>query len=350
MIYDTGEYGIKLEIPTENFIAHRFLTQHTEYMWDFMPVVKESIPNDSALIIFFGLFQNLDEYDHWFRPINEFYNDVPNPVVVFNGRLTGDDHRIIENPQFPYHRLLMFDHVSNLHWQEYITNSHYTAWADFPTQRLHKFYWASSKDLYPRRYLLAHLIKYNLLKDNLVNYKCIMSHIPSDWLTARFPESSHGHIRDVCDSINNQIPLPPLDDTIEFYQTPRKFYLDSYLGIITDTFYDTGVFLSEKIFNAMHYYQLFAYLGPVHSLRHLKSLGYITFDSIIDESYDDMEDNAQRLFKFTESITTFLQQPLETISLAYQKCIPILQHNKNLLLKQRPDLEFTELTTTALTR
>jgi hypothetical protein len=350
MIYDTGEYGIKLEVPTDNFVVHRFFTHHTEYMWDFMPIVKQSVPNESALIIFFGLFQNLEEYDHWFCPINEFYNSIPNPIVVFNGRLTGDDGRITQQPQFPYHRLSMFDHVSNVHWQEYVTNANYSTWANFPCDRPYKFYWASSKDLYPRRYLLARLMQHNLLKDNLINYKCVVSRIPSDFLIARFPEYSHQHIIETCDSIADKIPLPALDDTIEFYQTPRQFYLDSYVGIITDTFYDTGVFLSEKVFNAMHYYQLFVYLGPAYSLRHLKSLGYMTFGNIIDESYDEIEDNAERLFKFTESVIEFLKKPLSTIQLAYKSCTHMLEHNKNLLLKQQPDLEFTKLTNQALTK
>jgi hypothetical protein len=350
MIYNTGEYELRLEIPTDNFVVHKFFTQHTEYMWDFMPEVEASIANDHTLIVFMGLFQNLEEYDHWFKPINDFYSARPNPIIVFNGRLTGDDFRITVKPKFPYYRMLIFDYVSTLHWQEYVNQSSYTNWQDFPVERPHKFYWASSKDLYPRRYILANLIKNDLIKDNLVNYKCVVSRIPSDFLIARFPESAHSHIIETCNTIQNRVPLPPLDDTIEFYQTPRKFYLDSYLGIITDTFYDTGVFLSEKVFNAIHYYQLFMYLGPAYSLRYLRSLGYITFSSIIDESYDDIEDNAERLFRFTQSMLAFLQQPKSVIKSAYQQSMPILQHNKNLLLRQRPDHEFTNLIAQALDR
>jgi hypothetical protein len=300
-------------------------------MWDFMPTVERSIQNDQMLVILFGAFQNLHEYDHWFDPINDLCKQIPNKVIVFNGKLTADVWRKTE-PLFSYHRISMFDHISNIYYQ------------DRPSMIIkpNKFYWASSKDWYPRRYILAGLVQNNLLSDGLVNYKCVHGNIPSDYLNARYPIESHAEIITECESISHLVPLPSIDDTVEFYQTDRSFYTDSYLGIITDTFFESGVFLSEKVFNAMNYKQLFFYIGSAHSLRYLKEQGYDTFDNIIDTSYDAIEDNAQRLFMARASLIKFLQQPIDKIRQDYVQCSVGIEKNKRLLMTKRPDLEITQ--------
>jgi hypothetical protein len=138
------------------------------------------------------------------------------------------------------------------------------------------------------------------------------------------------------------VPLPSIDNGQGFEDTPIEFYINSYLGIVTDTFFESGIFLSEKIFNSINYQQLFFYIGPNHTLKHLKSLGYCTFDDVIDTSYDVIEDNAKRLFAARQSLIEFLQQPMDKIQHAYNKSIPAIQHNKNLLSQQRPDIKFTQ--------
>ena len=176
----------------------------------------------------------------------------------------------------------MFDRVSTVNWQNNIVGRD----PDYvPIARKYKCYWASSKDYYPRRYLLSHIIQKNLLQDGLFNYKCIQTEFNADPgnenYGAGFPQryrewanwDSYQQIYQQCQTIVNQIPLPPLDNTIEFNQTNPDFYLNSYLGLITDTtFEDNSVYLSEKLFNAINYYQMFWYLGPPGTLRYLRSL------------------------------------------------------------------------------
>ena len=52
--------------------------------------------------------------------------------------------------------------------------------------------------------------------------------------------------------------------------------------------------VTEKTFNAIANNQMFIINGQANSLDLLKSLGYKTFDSIIDESYDAIADDTQR--------------------------------------------------------
>ena len=87
---------------------------------------------------------------------------------------------------------------------------------------------------------------------------------------------------------------------------------------------------------------MFFYLGYQGTLAYLKKQGYETFDNIIDTSYDAISDSGQRLIAARNSLIEFLTQPLETIKSAYEQAIPAIEHNKQLVQKQRPDLIITK--------
>jgi len=338
MIYDLGEYNVKLQIPTSNFYYTPFTSHHTQYMWDFIPAVEEHIDNPDKLIILSGVFDNLHEYDHWIKPLNDFKEKHKNKLVVFTGRLTPDNNLTVK-PTFHYYRINFFDHVSNVNCKEPTINFDVLA----QIERKHKFYWASTKDWYPRRYLLANLFDNNLINDNLINYKCLYSNIPSDYLETRVSIEYQNLIKNKCDEIADKIPLPHLDNTIEFNVTNPKIYNNAYVGIVTDTFYadyyvNTQIFLSEKIYQAINHNQLFFYIGPPHTLDYLENQGYHVFRDVFDTSYDNIEDNGLRLIKATESITNFLNQPLETIRLIYNSNAKKIYQNKVLLRSQKKDV------------
>lgn len=341
MIYDVGQYNLQLEIPTDNFVFHELYVFHTYNPQELVATLEGKKTDDQTLIIVFGGFSNIEDTDRWLTPLNEWYQQSPNPLAVFTGRLNENPNRTVET-EFGYNRFKIFDRVSNLFFG---SNT------ELAVDKQHKFYWASTKDWYSRRFVLAHLINQNLLKGNLVNYKCIDSHIPSSYLINRYDFDEYHKIMTACDNLQGLLPLRPIDNTVEFPQTPLNFYRDSYLGIITDTFYETsGIFLSEKVFNAMNFYQMFAYLGAAHSLAYLRGLGYETFGDVIDESYDSIENHGKRLIAYTQSIVNFLRQPISTIRAAYEKSLDKLHHNKVLLNQQRPDQEFTQILAKALNK
>lgn len=341
MIYDTGEYNLTLDIPTDNFVIKNFFHIDIEYMGKYLD--KFVLPNEKSLVILLGIFHCIEEKDFWVDPLNDFCTRHPNPVVVFTGKLTPSNNYNFTSEQFVFERLSIFDHISNINWHSRIENQTRNWQLDTQISKQHKFYWASSKDWYSRRYLLAGLIQNNLLENNLVNYKCVHTDIPSKWLSNMFSQDLRHVIDAECESIKHLVPLPAIDDTVEFTQTDVNFYLNSYLGIVADTFYDQGVFFSEKIFNAINYQQLFFYLAAPGSLEYLRQQGYCTFDDIIDTSYDNIQEHGKRLITARNSLVDFLKQPIQTVALAYKKNIDNIRHNKNLLQKQRPDLTFTQI-------
>jgi hypothetical protein len=341
MIYDTGEYDIQLEIPTDNFALEHLYPSHLHTILEHVNSIP--VKDKNTLIILLGAFQCIQERDFWVNPLDSFCQSISNPVVVFTGKLTPDAEYDMPSSSFRYHRISMFDMVSNFHWTRR-TENHKRHWQqDCRRIKNKKFYWSSSKDWYTRRFVLAGLIGNNFIKDGIVNYKCVHTDIPGPWVQHQVEERAGNYIDEQCNLITNQVPLPALDNTIEFSQTNVDFYLDSYLGIVADTFFDQGVFLSEKVFNAMNYQQLFFYIGHHGSLKYLRQQGYCTFDGIIDTSYDSIIESGRRLIAARTSLIEFLSQPIEIIKLAYEKCIPAIQHNKNLVIQQRPDLQFTNI-------
>ena len=76
--------------------------------------------------------------------------------------------------------------------------------------------------------------------------------------------------------------------------------------------------------------------GAVGSLAALRSAGYRTFDSVIDNSYDTIVDNTQRWLAVKQTLQQIKQQDLYQWFL---KCLPDLIHNQHLFIQRsRPSL------------
>ena len=64
----------------------------------------------------------------------------------------------------------------------------------------------------------------------------------------------------------------------------------------------TQVDFLKKYSNQLFYKQPFVLYSTPFSLKKLRKMGYKTFDSIIDESYDEIEDNKKRLEVLNDEI------------------------------------------------
>ena len=72
--------------------------------------------------------------------------------------------------------------------------------------------------------------------------------------------------------------------------------IDAFWHIVTETvFYYDKLHLTEKIFKPIVSKQPFMLIGAPGNLKYLKSYGFKTFDSVIDESYDSIQDNDARI-------------------------------------------------------
>ena len=108
---------------------------------------------------------------------------------------------------------------------------------------------------------------------------------------------------------------------------PEKFY-HSYLHIVVETTM-SNIFYSEKTFKPIKYFQPFILIGAKGSLLQLRNLGYKTFENYIDESYDEISNNEDRLIQAVNAGLNFVGQT--NLSSILQEMYPILEHNHNIL-------------------
>lgn len=195
-----------------------------------------------------------------------------------------------------------------------------------------KFMFLNSKDNLHRRTVLAHLHKNNLLDSGYVSYQCVEGKIQTN---SAF-----------LDSVN--IPIY-LDHNSVASKLPRHIPIDSYVNIIGETQFTnvphwyTNCFVTEKTFTSMANYQMFIVVGQPHSLELVKRLGYKTFHGIINEDYDNIQNDKDRLDAVVQEIIRFVSRPIDEIRQDYARAKPILDHNIKLLYQQSLQKRFQDL-------
>jgi hypothetical protein len=112
-----------------------------------------------------------------------------------------------------------------------------------------------------------------------------------------------------------------------------KYHVNSYCNIVLETHFDAdqsgGTFLTEKTFKPIKHGQMFFIVGPAGSLELLRKLGYRTFDSVLDNSYDTIVDNTQRWLALRGAVAAAKPRLLELFAQAHDDIV----HNQQLFCK-----------------
>lgn len=121
-----------------------------------------------------------------------------------------------------------------------------------------------------------------------------------------------------------------------------RFDADFYQKIGVDIVAETAMhypypFITEKTYRPIACGRPFIILGPVGTLKFLQHLGFMTFSSIIDESYDLLPDAEERFYQACQSIKKFVDRPVHDIVRDVVRVKAELMHNINCLssLKQK---------------
>jgi hypothetical protein len=114
-------------------------------------------------------------------------------------------------------------------------------------------------------------------------------------------------------------------------QNMTDLYSNSYFNIVLETMIDidasNGQFVTEKTFKPIFNNQFFVVVSSVDHLRHLRDLGYRTFDRCIDEGYDSITDNQDRFESVLDLTKLLVQSGQENLHQLYQDLAPEIQHN-----------------------
>jgi hypothetical protein len=121
-----------------------------------------------------------------------------------------------------------------------------------------------------------------------------------------------------------------IDKSISPY-VPWKIYSRTWYSIVAETI-GTGncFFLSEKTTKCLFAGRLFVMFSNANFLQGLRSLGFETFGSVIDESYDNNWLDFERFHMASQQVIYLAQQDPVKI---HKKLQPIFEHNRNRLVQ-----------------
>jgi hypothetical protein len=122
--------------------------------------------------------------------------------------------------------------------------------------------------------------------------------------------------------------IPRNIDIWDFKIDKKPVDVDAFWHIVTETvFYYDKLHLTEKIFKPIVSKQPFMLLAAPGNLAYLKSYGFKTFDSVIDETYDTIQDNDSRIEAVVEQLYWYCNLTPDEKTDIIQQLEPIIQHN-----------------------
>lgn len=123
-----------------------------------------------------------------------------------------------------------------------------------------------------------------------------------------------------------------------------ELFKNSYFSIVPETYFfnnsflneQNSMFLTEKTFNAILMKHPFILMGMPNSLKHLQSLGYKTFTPYINESYDTISNDEERLLAIVNEIEQLCKLSDEQWIDWQTNINDIVNHNYDVLINRPP--------------
>ena len=168
---------------------------------------------------------------------------------------------------------------------------------------------------------LTHRVTLTYLQDRSLP---LQQQLPDSWIWPEIiiPKDKVSNTITQVNYKNNQVALSQIIST--------DIYNQSSYTVVAETNYDNHYsFYTEKIVKPILAERLFIVFGGQHYLRNLRRLGFKTFDGIIDETYDSVEDSDQRFALALAQMHALIDQPQKEI---LEKIKPITEHNKQVML------------------
>ena len=123
-----------------------------------------------------------------------------------------------------------------------------------------------------------------------------------------------------------------IENTNGYRHESELMFVDSYISIVTETsFYNDNDFISEKIWKPIYQFSPFIVIGRPHMLKYLKEIGFKTFDFLIDETYDGIDDNELRMQAIINEIQRLNSLSIYKIDEILKANFSTLEHNHTLM-------------------
>ena len=119
-------------------------------------------------------------------------------------------------------------------------------------------------------------------------------------------------------------------------------YVDSYFSVVTETIFDyPHTFRTEKIWKPMIMCHPFVVAANPGYYRDLRAAGFQTFDRLIDESFDSIDDPATRADRIVDTVADICYNGAESFMMASKDiCKYNYQHLREYNAHEREQLPF----------
>ena len=145
------------------------------------------------------------------------------------------------------------------------------------------------------------------------------------------------------------LSMPPLyldtDDLVtnraNLQDSTNYLYEQSYFSVVSETNfytchsgYEASKFLSEKAFKPILYKHPFIFISTPGTLSCLKQIGYKTFDGLIDESYDTIADDGERMLAVLNEVERLSNLSPQEVSDFVNQARDICSYNYRVLFNK----------------
>ncbi len=110
-----------------------------------------------------------------------------------------------------------------------------------------------------------------------------------------------------------------------------------HYGVFENAITDVGRILSEKIFKPIAMKHPFIVVSNPRTLELLRTLGYKTFSPWIDESYDLIEDDAERLLAIAKETKRLCDLSTQELTEFLINCKEICEYNREVMMSKTID-------------
>ena len=268
-------------------------------------VAPEDLSWANRVICYTGELVNGPWQWYYNKTVKQFNNN--NIISVTSGR-----HGLV---QYPEH--LVYDDLGHF-FSKIVDVCRYEDWNTLPVKP--KLFDALLGIAKPHRiFIFNQLLETGLLDKSFVNIHGGTEYVSPDLHDFDDP------VITTEDRTKSMRKVPGLANGIGVsHSIPLGIYQNSWYSIVAETNPTNSNFLTEKTAKPLFEKKLFVLFGSQGLLARLHSMGYKTFSSIIDESYDQEPVDQKRWRMAFEQVVKLSTQDHEAV---YRQIEPILEHN-----------------------
>jgi len=303
------------------------------------------------------LFDNL--YEGNFTPmVNKIYESIkntsirPEQIYYFSCALDSDKHHDIYCHTHDIIRKINIYSCNAWEYHAYITST--IKDIKYRIENKEKTFLCFNRVLRTHRLaLLGLILENNLLENTYYSF---------------FDDIVYGKFSDIINTVKNNLSEEtyriiedqyylnksqfPLKLNIEGHENQTSIkkedlilFQKSYFSLVTETYFFTTtypgdideqtIFFSEKIFKPIIMKHPFVLVSRPHSLEYLKKLGYRTFSPFIDESYDNIDNDEERLLAIVREVSRMNNFTSDEWIKWQTNIKPIIEHNYNIISSRK---------------